>query len=419
MQKKLQPDVGETGNDKMNTKIKLIATALFMAHSVFAESQSHKPPGVVIAHISQQEGRYIGSPSICVLPDGTYIASHDEFGPKSTETTCATTRVYRSTDKGASWQPLSRLEGQFWSSLFTANGSLYIIGTNKAHGDIVIRRSDDGGMSWTTPQDSTTGVLLSGEYHTAPVPLVAHGGRIWRAVEHATFSDTRWPQRYGAMMISAKMGGDLLNAATWKATNVIRGDSTWLRKRFKGWLEGNAIVTPDGKLANMLRIEAPDSTAEYAAIARVDDGGENITFNPDSDFVKMPGGGKKFTIRYDSLTKRYWTLSNPQYLQVPRWNRYSVRNMLVLCSSTDLRQWTSHEMILFYPERWHNAFQYVDWLFEGDDMICVSRTAFADDTGGANSFHNSNYMTFHRIKNFRALSEHTLDYTRYITNKDE
>ena len=40
-------------------------------------------PGVVIDHIPASEQRYVGSPSLAVLPDGAYVASHDEFGPKS------------------------------------------------------------------------------------------------------------------------------------------------------------------------------------------------------------------------------------------------------------------------------------------------------------------------------------------------
>ena len=45
------------------------------------------------------------------------------------------------------------------------------------------------------------------------------------------------------------------------------------------------------------------------------------------------------------------------------------------------------------------GFQYADFEFEGDDIIFLCRTAW----NGANSYHNSNYSTFHTIKNFRSL----------------
>ena len=38
---------------------------------------------------------------------------------------------------------------------------------------------------------------------------------------------------------------------------------------------------------------------------------------------------------------------------------------------------------------------------DGDDIIAVSRTAYDDGFGGAHRAHDANYMTFHRIRNFR------------------
>ena len=38
-------------------------------------------PGVIIAHRAASTENYIGSPSLAVLPDGSYVASHDFFGP--------------------------------------------------------------------------------------------------------------------------------------------------------------------------------------------------------------------------------------------------------------------------------------------------------------------------------------------------
>jgi hypothetical protein len=77
------------------------------------------PPGVVIDHASAATGTYIGSPSIVILPDGHYLASHDFFGPKSGQSVSATTRVFRSSDRGQSWQRTAELKDQFWSNLFT------------------------------------------------------------------------------------------------------------------------------------------------------------------------------------------------------------------------------------------------------------------------------------------------------------
>ncbi len=48
-----------------------------------------------------------------------------------------------------------------------------------------------------------------------------------------------------------------------------------------------------------------------------------------------------------------------------------------------------------------HGFQYVDWKFEGEDLIAVSRTAFDDGLGGAANYHDANFITFHRVCNFR------------------
>ena len=45
------------------------------------------------------------------------------------------------------------------------------------------------------------------------------------------------------------------------------------------------------------------------------------------------------------------------------------------------------------------GFQYVDFDFDGDDIIFLCRTAM----NNADTFHNSNYSTFHRVKDFRKL----------------
>ncbi|MHC4863542.1 MAG: hypothetical protein ACYTEX_05645, partial [Planctomycetota bacterium] len=69
----------------------------------------------------------------------------------------------------------------------------------------VIRRSDDSGKTWTVPQDKDSGLLLDGgRYHTAPVPVVVHHGRIWRAMEHLK-AGTQWGNFY-SMPICSRPG---------------------------------------------------------------------------------------------------------------------------------------------------------------------------------------------------------------------
>ena len=82
-------------------------------------------PGTIVAHSPASTGAYIGSPAIVVMPDGSYVASHDFFGPGTNFDEYA---VYRSTDRGSTWTKVAGFIGQWWSSLFLHRGDLYTIG---------------------------------------------------------------------------------------------------------------------------------------------------------------------------------------------------------------------------------------------------------------------------------------------------
>lgn len=363
------------------------------------------PPGVVIDHQPAAGRQYVGSPSIAILPDGTLVASHDFFGPASSEWTAAITDVFASADRGETWKKISRIEGAFWSNLFLHDGHLHLLGPTRHHGPLVIRRSTDGGRTWTTPDGPRTGLLAEGEFHTAPMPVLEHAGRIWRAVEDAA-GGREWGKRYRAMMLSAPVGADLLDRGSWTFSNVLPRDPAWLDGRFTGWLEGNAVATADGRVLDILRVEAGE--IERAAVVAITPDGKTASFDPATGFVDLPGGAKKFAIRRDpaaGATPVWWMLSNP----VPPAFRgtarpAAIRNTLVLSRSEDLRGWERRSVLLHHPDRTKHGFQYVDWLFDGDDLVVVSRTACDDATGGAHNFHDANFLTFHRVKNFRTRS---------------
>lgn len=387
---------------------KRIAIVFFCVAMLQIGVLAQKVPGVVVNHIPASTQTYIGSPSICILPNGDYVASHDHFGKGSTEHEQALTAVYKSSDKGKSWEKISEIKGQFWSNLFVHQNALYIMGTWKHHGNFIIRRSLDGGKSWSEPVDSQSGLLLEGEYHTAPMPVIVHAGRLWRAIENARSHTTAWGKRYSAMVISAPVSADLLNASSWTATNSLPYDSTYLDGKFGGWLEGNVVLTPEGKLVDMLRVATSEKGRDLAAIVEVNDQGTKVTFDPSTGFMDFTGGAKKFSVRYDKKSKRYWTLANLVKDEFAHLSASSVRNTLVLKSSADLKNWTTHQILLSHPDVARHGFQYVDWQFDGRHILFLSRTAYDDEFGGARNFHDANYLTFHRIRNFRSLIKETV-----------
>jgi hypothetical protein len=361
-----------------------------------------KVPGVVINHIPASTGIYVGSPSIVILPDGSYLATHDEFGPKSQYHGQAVTRVFRSADRGTTWTQISKIDGCLWANLFLHKGALYLWGTNREYGDMLLRRSTDGGRMWNDPKDAISGKLIAGNFHCAPVPVVHHAGRIWRAWEEAT-PGKKWGENFRAFVMSAPEDADLLNANSWTRTNALDRDPTWLDNTFGGWLEGNAVLTPTGDIVDILRVANPPA-GETAATVRISADGKTATFDPAKDFIHFPGGTKKFTIRFDPKSKRYWSLSNYIPPQHAGKDPGGTRNTLALIASADLRSWEVRSIVLYHPDREKHGFQYVDWQFDGNDLIAACRTAFDDGLGGARRAHDANLLTFHRIKDFRELS---------------
>jgi hypothetical protein len=359
----------------MNTKIILTAAVLLCAatRGIFAAP----PPGVIVDRSPDFQKVYVGCPSIAILPNGDYVASHSWFGPGTNNDS---SEVFGSADRGKTWRKLATLKGQWWSTIFVHRGALYITGVSKQYGDIVIRRSTDGGKTWTEPKDKHSGLLFEGKYHCAPVPVIVHGGRIWRAWEMAEGARPQW----SALVLSAQEDADLLEAANWRMSEKLQ--HLWSNSQ---WIEGNMVVAPGGKLVNVLRTS---SGPDKAAIVHVSDDGTRLTHDREKDLIPFPGGGSKFTIRFDPQTKRYWSLGNKQS------DPPAGRNVLALTSSADLRTWKADTFLLRHADDQNHAWQYVDWLFDGDDIVAVSRTAW----DGSHNYHDANYLTFHRIANFRA-----------------
>lgn len=360
--------------------------------------------GRIIHHLFPTSFQYIGSPSIAILANGTYIASHDIFGPGSTEFERGVTFIFSSINQGKTWTKTARIDNAFWCSLFVRGEALYLFGLTRHHGLIVIRRSHDEGRTWTEPASSTTGLLTEeGQFHTGPMPILVHQDRIWRAVEDAA-SGTTWGLRYNPLLMLAPLDSDLLQRKNWTFSTMAVQSSQWLGGLFGGWLEGNAVALPDGRVANLLRVEYPPGGK--AALAILSKNAHDLEFSPETGFIELPGASTKFAVRQDPLEGGYWTLSNavPPRHTADKDNHAAIRNTLALFWSPDLHAWEIRHVLLYHPDVSRRAFQYVDWLFDGDDIVFVSRTAWDDEHGGAPNEHDANFLTFHRIENFRNLT---------------
>ncbi len=408
---------------KVNFPIRLLTVLVFSACVSFGEyslAGADKPPGVVVSHSPHVSGVYYGSPSVLAVDSDVYLVSHDEYGPNVSPSS-RSTHVYRSADAGETWERIARIGdvGLHWSNLFALNSNKYLFGADK-YGNTVILKSEDEGWTWTRPLDEHTGLLKEGSYHPLSPGVLVHNGRVWRANEYARPGE-RWGSNFEAFVMSAPVDSDLLISESWILSNRIGYNAEWLEGRFGGWLEGNAVVTPDGAVVNMLRVQFGanrfNSTwsgydgVGKAAIHEITDDGEVAAFDSETGFIEFPGGLVRFQIQRDPETGYYWSLTSfvPPIHRDAKSISDRIRNTVALVRSTDLRTWEIRTVVLYEPDPFRFGFQYLSWQFDGDDMVAVSRTSYPDETSadvgfGIDQAHDANYITFHRFENFRELT---------------
>lgn len=74
---------------------------------------------------------------------------------------------------------------------------------------------------------------------------------------------------------------------------------------------------------------------DKAAVVKVHDSGQKITFQPDTRFINFLGGITKFTIRFDKVSELYLTLSNNN----PDTEKLFWRSVRSLHASKNLTNW--------------------------------------------------------------------------------
>ena len=114
--------------------------------------------------------------------------------------------------------------------------------------------------------------------------------------------------------------------------------------------------------------------------------------------IRLPGNHSKFMIRQDPADGTYLTIIS----RILGPAHTSDRNLLSLMKSADCEHWT---LVCDLIDRRGDdprqvGFQYVDFFLEGDDLLWLCRTAM----NGAHNFHDANYSTFHRLRDFRTLA---------------
>lgn len=454
----LSCEIGKTSVDvsglKNNKRYTVTAKAVDKSGKLICESDPrilipNYVPGKCVAYLNPYDsafdpaGRYFGSPSIVKLENGDIVVSHDlfldsspndlgvDFRDKTAAERCVT-MLYKSCDGGKSWSFLTKVRCCTFGKLFLFKGKLYIIGLSSGgsailndpfnlderRGDMLSEQkgldvklfcSEDGGQTFGEPCNITGG-RFPGSFHKAATPVIECAGRLWVALDAPKNPESG----FGMAAASVDINCDIMDEKNWVVTTPF----LYYDKNWEGTVDGiwpymmeeaNAVCGPDGEFYVIARYNSVNYSAEF--IKHEDDGLKVVVMRGDKDnpsapleFVKMQhfiGGFSKFTINFDTVSNKYYAL-----VSRATGNMCCQRNILSLVSSKDLSSWTiERDCINLLDLNWYQTCQeagmyYCDWIFDGDDILAVCRTALHDCI----NYHNSNMITFHRFTDFRNVN---------------
>lgn len=406
------------------------------------------------------------TPSICVTKSGRYIFSnelrtkdhpgsaedtphYDEILPNPFKGTNHVGQIFISDDKGETWRYVcSRNFSQ--QRVFEADGVLYLLGHSD---DLVIYRSLDNGETWDDGHWLTKGKF----WHQSACNMWIENGYINLTMEERWVNEGEVVSGWNIsclapVLLRAKLSDDLTKVENWTFSDRIRfrdmidensldlfgfpffptnlqkaehPDAKYFQPQC-GWLESNVVritdpnhywYDPTGNTLHIIMRMHTGGTG-YCAVMRAviseENGKETIKILPQTNpsgrravFLPLPGGQNRFHVLWDEPSQLFWLVSVQSIDSMTRTeclskNRYNIgydeRHRLQLHFSKNLVDWCFAGMLCIGPTERHSR-HYTSVAVDGDDLVFVSRTS--DEN--ADSAHNNNMNTFHRVKNFRDL----------------
>ena len=357
-------------------------------------------------------------------------------------------RVMTSDDRGSTWTTRTELD-LYHARPFEAGGRLYVIGHR---GDLRIARSDDGGVTWTP-----AGPLTQGEFwHQAPANVWFANGCVYLVMERRIHNKVQgwYPSELQPILMRGRVDEDLTQPESWTyadtpAFHEVVDDSgfegfgipfypgkypeVWMSGHGLrgsapiGWLETNVVQIldpnhvwhdPTGRTLH-LWMRAHTGLTNYGMVARVREAGPKpgegeMKFEFESapsgvrlHYLPMPGGQMKFHLLHDDVSETYWLLSSQatdsmRRLDAMPADRYGLadnqRHRLQLHFSTNMVDWVFAGMVAI-GETENCARHYASMAIDDRDIVVLSRSG---DRNARNA-HDTNMITFHRIRDFRSL----------------
>ncbi|MBC2595241.1 exo-alpha-sialidase [Ruficoccus amylovorans] len=389
------------------------------------------------------------SPTILRLDSGRLVAAYTFFDRNKGGTKEEV--MLTSDDGGATWQERARLP-RLQGRLFRAGDSLYYLATGRG---LAIFRSDDDGESW-----GAASLLSDSEdtWNQTPANVWYANGNIYLAFERGTEKArdlNAWaPAEKGLVLLRAREGDDLTKPEAWTQSSMLvfadlidglrenNPDTDYFGVPFfaydypdrhpvggghsmspPGWVEPNVVQITDpahywydpmGKTFHILSRSHTGGTnlACLTKVTELPDGSmemslEKVPSGKSMLFVPVPGGHMRFHLLYDEQTKLYWLLGSQSTDSMTRAEllppeRYSLpnneRHRMVLYFSKNLVDWCFAGLVAMTDDP-SQARHYASMDIDGEDLVILSRSGDAE----AKSAHETNIITFHRVKNFRDL----------------
>ncbi|MFA5341621.1 MAG: hypothetical protein WC332_07585, partial [Clostridia bacterium] len=159
-------------------------------------------------------GRSTCSPSILKLDENNYICSHDIYWGDSAQNL---TLLFKSSDKGETWEYLSRISPCFWGSLFKLHNDVYMFGISTEYGNALLYKSYDNGATWPESVELYKKDKNDEKgYHKAPMPTVILNNRLWLNVEYGT-----WKHKFSIHALSCSIDCDIIKKENWTITEPL------------------------------------------------------------------------------------------------------------------------------------------------------------------------------------------------------
>ncbi len=392
----------------------------------------------------------LGTPTILRLDGGRLVAASDRGGVSLQEQGNPRVRICTSDDGGLTWTTRATPYIN-QARLFQCGTTIYYLGYNK---DLKIMKSEDRGEHWSELFDLAT---KKSQWYAQPCNVWHAKGNVYLVMERRVYEDNQSGWTIGNLapiLMRAREQDDLTLPSSWsyaselafadlipgyrqnnlaldyfgvpffpqdfpRAKQVARGRPM----HPMGWLETNVVQITDPQhlwfdprqRTFHLFMRAHTGGTGFAAIAQVvenDDGTmtTGLVHAPSGKtqlFLPFPGGQMRFHVLYDERTKLYWLLgtqatdsmTRPDALpkdrhQLPN----NERQRLVLHFSKNMVDWCFAGLVAIGPGN-RGTRHYASMDFDGDDLVILARSG--DER--AQSAHNGNLITFHRVRNFRAL----------------